>query len=88
MRFNRAADLLEEALEIVQSSNMTWGIANISTLLGHVANEQKDYNLAKVRYSARFAVCHKMGNSTYMAYCLQTIASVVASQNNMLERPS
>ena len=33
----RATQLLEEALTLVRANEMTWGIANILTLLGHLA---------------------------------------------------
>jgi tetratricopeptide (TPR) repeat protein len=72
----RATEYLEEALADVRAIDMTWGIANILTLLGHLARGQQDYERAKVRYRESLALYHRLGNATYTAWCLEGIAAV------------
>ncbi len=76
----RATEFLEEALANVRAIDMTWGIANILTLLGHVARQQQDYERAKVRYRESLALYHRLGNATYMAWCLEGIAAVACAE--------
>jgi tetratricopeptide (TPR) repeat protein len=76
----RATELLEEALAGVRAIDMTWGIANILTLLGHLARGQQDYERAKVRYRESLALYHRLGNATYTAWCLEGIAAVACAE--------
>jgi len=76
----RATQLLEEALAGVRAIDMTWGIANILTLLGHLACQQQDYERAKVRYRESLALYHRLGNATYTAWCLEGIAAVACAE--------
>jgi predicted ATPase/DNA-binding XRE family transcriptional regulator len=76
----RATELLEEALAGVRGIDMTWGIANILTLLGHLARGQQDYERAKVRYRESLALYHRLGNATYTAWCLEGIAAVACAE--------
>jgi predicted ATPase/DNA-binding XRE family transcriptional regulator len=76
----RATEFLEEALAGVQAIDMTWGIANILTLLGHLARGQQDYERAKVRYRESLALYHRLGNATYTAWCLEGIAAVACAE--------
>ncbi len=76
----RATEFLEEALADVRAIDMTWGIANILTLLGHVARQQQDYEHAKVRYRESLALYHRLGNATYTAWCLEGIAAVACAE--------
>ena len=76
----RATEFLEEALADVRAIDMTWGIANILTLLGHLARQQQDYELAKVRYRESLALYHRLGNATYIAWCLEGIAAVACAE--------
>jgi predicted ATPase/DNA-binding XRE family transcriptional regulator len=76
----RATECLEEALADVRARDMTWGIANILTLLGHVARGQQDYERAKVRYRESLALYHRLGNATYTAWCLEGIAAVACAE--------
>jgi predicted ATPase/DNA-binding XRE family transcriptional regulator len=78
----RASEFLEEALASVRAVDMTWGIANILTLLGHVARQQQDYARAKVRYRESLALYHQLGNATYVAWCLEGIAAVACAQGS------
>ena len=78
----RATEFLEEALADVRAIDMTWGIANILTLLGHVARGQQDYERAKVRYRESLALYQRLGNATYTAWCLEGIAAVACAQGS------
>ena len=78
----RATEFLEEALADVRANDMTWGIANILTLLGHLARGQQDYERAKVRYRESLALYHRLGNATYMAWCLEGIATVACAEGS------
>jgi tetratricopeptide (TPR) repeat protein len=78
----RAREFLEEALASVRAVDMTWGIANILTLLGHLACQQQDYAHAKVRYRESLALYHGLGNATYIAWCLEGIAAVALAQGS------
>jgi hypothetical protein len=64
----------------VRAIDMTWGIANILTLLGHLARQQQDYEHAKVRYRESLALYHRLGNATYIAWCLEGIAAVACAE--------
>jgi tetratricopeptide (TPR) repeat protein len=78
----RATEFLEEALADVRAIDMTWGIANILTLLGHLARGQQDYERAKVRYRESLALYHRLGNATYTAWCLEGIAAVACAEGS------
>jgi predicted ATPase/DNA-binding XRE family transcriptional regulator len=78
----RATEFLEEALASVRAIDMTWGIANILTLLGHLARGQQDYERAKVRYRESLTLYHRLGNATYIAWCLEGIAAVACAQGS------
>jgi tetratricopeptide (TPR) repeat protein len=78
----RATEFLEEALADVRAIDMTWGIANILTLLGHLARGQQDYERAKVRYRESLALYHRLGNATYIAWCLEGIATVACAEGS------
>jgi predicted ATPase/DNA-binding XRE family transcriptional regulator/Tfp pilus assembly protein PilF len=78
----RATEYLEEALSNVRAIDMTWGIANILTMLGHLARGQQDYERAKVRYRESLALYHRLGNATYTAWCLEGIAAVACAQGS------
>ena len=78
----QASEFLEEALSYVRSINMTWGIANILTMLGHLARQRHDYERAKVRYRESLALYHRLGNATYTAWCLEGIAAVACAEGS------
>jgi predicted ATPase/DNA-binding XRE family transcriptional regulator len=78
----RATAFLEEALAYVRAIDMTWGIANNLTLLGHLARGQQDYEGAKVRYRESLVLYHRLGNATYTAWCLEGIAAVACAQGS------
>jgi predicted ATPase len=77
-----ATVLLEEALARTQALDMTWGIANILTLLGHLARQEQDYERAKRRYRESLRIYQRLGNATYTAWCLEGIAAVAGAQGS------
>jgi predicted ATPase/DNA-binding XRE family transcriptional regulator len=82
--FTRASEFLEEALADVRAFGMTWGIANILTLQGHVARQQQDYTHAKVRYRESLQLYQRLGNATYIAWCLEGIAATACAEGGYL----
>ncbi|MEO8287218.1 MAG: tetratricopeptide repeat protein [Chloroflexota bacterium] len=76
----QAREYLEEALADVRAIDMTWGIANVLTLLGHLARQQRDYEHAKVCYQESLALYQRLGNATYIAWCLEGIAAVACAE--------
>ncbi len=77
-----ATTLLEEALARTRALDMTWGIANILTLLGHLARQEQDYERAKRRYRESLTIYQRLGNATYTAWCLEGIAAVACAQGS------
>jgi non-specific serine/threonine protein kinase len=80
--FARATALLEEALARTRALDMTWGIANILTLLGHLARQEQDYKRAKRRYRESLTIYQHLGNATYTAWCLEGIAAVACAEGS------
>ncbi len=75
--FARATTLLEEALAIAQAVGMTWGMANVTTMLGHVAQELQNYSLAKALYRESLTLYRALGSTTYTAWCLEGLAAAL-----------
>jgi predicted ATPase/DNA-binding XRE family transcriptional regulator len=78
----RASEFLEEALADVRAIDMTWGIANILTLLGHLARQKQDYARAKIRYRESLKLYQRLGNATYIAWCLEGIAAIACAEGS------
>jgi len=74
--------LLEEALASAQASGMTWDIANIMTLLGHLACQQQHYALAKTRYREALALYRTFGSPTYAAWCLEGFGAAICAEGH------
>lgn len=77
-----AAEFLEEALVGARANDMTWGVANILTLLGHVARQQLAYERAKVYYRESLGLYQRLGNVTYSAWCLEGVAAVACAEGS------
>ena len=75
-----ARALLEGCLALVRANEMTWGIANVLTLLGHLARQQQEYGRAKERYRESLLLYRSLGNATYTAWCLEGIAAVAGAE--------
>ncbi|HET9221329.1 MAG TPA: tetratricopeptide repeat protein [Roseiflexaceae bacterium] len=59
--------------------DLTWGIANILTLLGHLARQQQDYARARAHYRGRLSIYQQLGNATYTAWCLEGMAAMACA---------
>ncbi len=78
----QATALFEEALSGVQSIGMTWAIAGITTLLGHLACQLQNYTLAKARYREALALYRTFGSPTYTAWCLEGFAAALCAEGH------
>jgi len=81
----RAMVLYEEARAVARSLGMTFGVALITTLLGHLACQQHDYALAKTRYRESLVVFHAFHSSTYIAWCLEGFAAALAGEGQYVQ---
>ena len=78
--FANATTHLEEALAIAQDVGMIWGMANVMTMLGHIAQEQKHYPLAKARYREGLTLYRTLSSTTYTAWCLEGLAATLCAE--------
>jgi tetratricopeptide (TPR) repeat protein len=78
--FARARAILEEHLEQARTEQFAWGIANIVTMLGHIAREQQQYALARSRYRESLPLYRAFGNLSYTAMCLEGIAALACAE--------
>jgi predicted ATPase/DNA-binding XRE family transcriptional regulator len=76
----RATTLYEQALAIVQAIGMTFGVALITTLLGHLASQQHNYALAKSFYRESLVVFRSFDSPTFMAWCLEGFAAALNAE--------
>ncbi len=76
----RATALLEEALASAQSIGITWDIPLFMTLLGHLARQQQNYPLAKIRYREALALYRTFSSPTYIASCLDGYAAAICAE--------
>jgi tetratricopeptide (TPR) repeat protein len=76
----RATALYKEALAIVQAIGITFGVALITTLLGHLASQQHNYALAKSRYRESLVVFRSFDSPTFMAWCLEGLAAALNAE--------
>ena len=61
----RATTLYEEALAVARAMGMTFGVAMIMTMLGHLARQQQNYALAKARYREGLTLLRAFDSPTY-----------------------
>lgn len=78
----RATELLTEALDNAKANGMTWDIATISTLLGHLGHHQNNYQVAKSYYRQALALYLTFSSPTYTASCLEGFAAVACTERN------
>jgi predicted ATPase/transcriptional regulator with XRE-family HTH domain len=81
----RATALLEEALANAQAIGITWDIPIITTLLGHMARQQKNYAMAKVRYREALILYRTFSSPTYIATCLEGFAAVCSAEGHIAQ---
>lgn len=80
--FSRAQVLLEERLEQVRAERFDWAIANVLTMLGHIAREQQHYALARSRYRESLLLYRAFGNLSYTALCLEGMATLACAEGH------
>jgi predicted ATPase/DNA-binding XRE family transcriptional regulator len=80
--FSRAQVLLEERLAQVRAERFDWAIANVLTMLGHVAREQQQYALARSRYRESLLLYRALGNLSYTALCLEGMATLACAEGH------
>jgi predicted ATPase/DNA-binding XRE family transcriptional regulator len=73
----RAAGLLEQALASARAHRIGWDVAIITTLLGHLARQQRNYPLAKASYREGLQRLGAFGSPTYIAWCLEGCAALL-----------
>ena len=78
----RATTLYEDALAVAQAMGMTFGVALIMTMLGHLAHQQQHYTLAKARYREGLTLLRAFDSPTYTAWCLEGLAAVICAQGD------
>jgi len=78
----RATALLEEALASAQAIGMTWDIAMITTLLGHLARQQQHYTVAKAHYREALVLYRRFSSPTYIASCLDGYAATICAEGH------
>jgi predicted ATPase/DNA-binding XRE family transcriptional regulator len=75
-----AAGLLERALASARAHQVGWDIAIITTLLGHLASQQRNYPLAKASYREGLQRLGAFGSPTYIAWCLEGCAALLSAE--------
>lgn len=73
-RLPQAATLLKEALDLAKSVQGGWNIAIITTLLGLLANQQRDFPLASAYLREGLNRLRAFGSPIYIAWCLEGCA--------------
>ena len=76
----RATVLYEQALAVVRAIGITFGVALLTTLLGHLASQQHNYALAKSRYRESLVVFRSFDSPTFMAWCLEGFAAALNAE--------
>jgi tetratricopeptide (TPR) repeat protein len=76
----RARSYLEEALANAQALGAKWDVVRITTLLGHLAGQQKQYSLAKELYREALMQFRAFGSPNYIAWCLEGYAAVICAE--------
>ena len=61
---------------------MTFGVALIMTMLGHLARQQEDYAQAKARYREGLMLLRAFDSPTYTAWCLEGFAAAACAQGD------
>lgn len=76
----RAAGLLERALGSARAHQMGWDVAMITTLVGLLASQQRNYPLARDSYRESLQRLSAFGSPTYIAWCLEGCAALLSAQ--------
>ena len=81
----RATALYEESLAVTQAIGMTFGVALVMTMLGHVARQQQNFALAKARYREGLSLLREFASPTYTAWCLEGYAAALSAEEFYLQ---
>jgi predicted ATPase/DNA-binding XRE family transcriptional regulator len=79
----RAESLLTEGLAEARASGdaeAAWDEAIIATLLGHLAQQQQHYAVARQRYHESMLRLRAFGNPTFIAWCVEGLAATLAAR--------
>jgi len=80
-----ATALYEAALAVAQTTGTTFGVALIMTMLGHLAQRQQNYALAKERYREGLTLLNEFDSPTYTAWCLEGYAAALCAEEDYLQ---
>lgn len=80
----RATTLYEDALAIARDIGMQWAVAITTTLLGHLAYQQRRYALAKARYWESLTLLRAFDSPTYTAWCLEGVAATLCAEGRVV----
>ena len=78
----QATALFEEALSGVQALGMTFAMAGITTLLGHLACQSQNYALAKARYREALTLYRTFDSPTFTAWCLEGLGTALCAEEH------
>src|SRR5262249_42536632 len=81
----RAIALFEEELVLVTAVGATWGVAAITTMLGHLARREGAFALAQARYRERLALYCAFGTSNLIAWCLEGLAATLCAEGHHIQ---
>jgi len=64
---------------------MTFGVALIMTMLGHLARQLQNYTRAKARYREGLALLRAFDSPTYTAWCLEGYAAALSAEESYVQ---
>jgi DNA-binding CsgD family transcriptional regulator len=81
--FERATDLLSEALAIAQRVDNAWGVAEAQALLAELARQRGDLERAGELFLVSLSIFAEHGDQIGIAQCLTGIGRVLAMQRHL-----
>lgn len=66
----------------VQTLEMPWGMADVTTMLGHVAQQLQNYPLAKARYRESLTLYRQLRSPAYVAWCQEGLAATLCAEEH------
>jgi tetratricopeptide (TPR) repeat protein len=81
---DRAAMLLSEALATLRESENTWDTAVVTTLLGHLAYQQRRYAQARAHYRASLTLFRVFATPHFTAWCLEGLAAALCAEGHTM----
>ena len=77
-----ATTLAEEQLLLAQTLGITFVVAKYTIMLGRLAQQQRNYALAKARYREALALYRTFGGPTFTALCLESLATTLCAEGH------